>query len=117
MKRKVHMMKALGPLIAIGLLAGCQGAFSGPPEVAQCEKYIRAKLEKPDSFQRIESASLALPFPKATYWEVGMDYSFVSGSGTPAHGSQLCDFPLVGGKADTSHYIDFDNNNAKLKGR
>jgi hypothetical protein len=103
-------------LSVAGLLAGCQGGFAGPPEVAQCEKYVRAKLAKPDSFKLLESASLALPYPNATYWEVGMDYGFVSASGAPGHGSQLCDFPLVDGKADTSRYIDFDNNNAKLKG-
>ena len=110
-------MKGTWTLIAVGLLAGCQDGFFAAPEVARCEKYIRAKLDKPDSYKRIESASLPLPYPNATYWEVGVDYSFVSASKTPARGSQLCDFPLVGGKADTSRYIDFDRNNSKLKGR
>src|ERR1700761_1077551 len=110
-------MNGFRALIVVGLLTGCQGGFSGAPEVAQCEKNIRAKLDKPDSFKRLESASLALPYPTATYWEVGMDYSFVNASGAPARGSQLCDFPLTGGRADTSRYIDFDRDNAKLKGR
>jgi len=112
-------MNGIWALIAVGLLAGCHRSFSDAPEVARCEKYIRAKLEKPDSYRRIESASLALPYPKATYWEVGIDYSFEfeGASNTPGHGSQLCDYPLVDGKADTSRYIDFDRNNSKLKGR
>jgi len=109
------VVKAIRALIAVGLLVGCQGGLFDAPEVAQCEKYIRAKLEKPDSYKRVESASLALPFPKAEYWEVGIDYSFVSRTNMRASGSQLCDFPLVGGKADTSRYIDFDRQNSKLK--
>lgn len=110
-------MNGLKALIALGLLAGCQGGSFGAPEVARCEKYIRAKLAKPDSYKRVESASLALPYPKATYWEVGIDYTFVDAANAPAHGSQLCDFPLADGKADISRYIDFDRNNSKLKGR
>lgn len=110
-------MNAICALIAAGLLAGCQGGLFDAPEVSQCETYIRAKLDKPDSYQRIESASLPLPYPKAKYWEVGIEYSFLSAANTPARGSQLCDFPLVDGKADTSRHIDFDRNNSKLQGR
>jgi len=108
-------MKWITPLIAFLFLAGCQGVLSGPPEVAQCEKYIRAKLVKPNSYKRIESASLALPYPTARYWEVGIDYSFTNASGITARGSQVCDYPLAAGKADTSKAIDFDRDNAALK--
>ena len=106
-------MRALGGLMALGLLAGCHGGFFDPPEIAQCEKYILAKLKSPGSYKRIEASSLGIPFQKPEYWTVGIDYDTVDSHNTPVHVGQVCDFPLADGKPDTSKYIDFDRDNFK----
>ena len=106
-------MKTTQGIMAVGLLTGCGNVFAAPPDVAQCEKYILAKLQKPNTYKRVESASLRLNDSKTEYWEVGIDYTFVDASNTNVQGHQLCDFPLVDGKPDTSKYIDFDRENRK----
>jgi hypothetical protein len=103
----IDSIKMICGLVTLVILSGCRGLFT-PTEIKQCEKYIVGKLDNPDSYNRIEYASLALPYPTPKYWEVGIDYSFREKSGVIQRGSQLCDFPLRNGRADTSKYIDFD---------
>lgn len=106
-------MRVMQGLIVVGLvLTGCEGPLFDSAEVAQCEKYILAKLQKPDTYKRGEYASLIIPaVPK--YWQVAIEYTFVDASNATVETHQICDFPLAGDKADTSKYIDFDRENAK----
>ena len=106
-------VKPIHALIVAGLvLTGCEGLLFDSPEVAQCEKYILAKIQKPDTYKRGEYASLIIPaVPK--YWQVAIEYTFVDDSGATVETHQICDFPLAGGKADTSKYIDFDRENVE----
>jgi hypothetical protein len=101
-------MKAIWGLAALGMLTGCHSLNPDPPEIAQCEKYILAKLKAPGTYKRNEASSLGIPFQKPTYWMVGIDYSSADTGSAPAPGGQVCTFPLANGRPDTSKYIDFD---------
>ena len=100
-------MKCWGktPAVMLALCLSACGAAFGSPEVEKCEQHIRSQLATPDSYNRERHDSLNV----GGYWQVGIEYSYVDENGTKVESAwQVCDFPLVDGKPDTSRFLNLE---------
>ena len=85
-------------------LASC-GNLTDPPEVVRCEQHILSQLANPESYSKGEHSSLRL----REFWQVGIEYSYTNEGGSRvASAWQICDYPIVDGKPDTSRFLKLE---------
>lgn len=59
-------------------------------------------LPNPDSYKKLDHVSLDV----GEYWQVGIEYTHrPPDSNQVTHAWQLCDYPIVAGKPDTSKFL------------
>ena len=98
------MRNAFALMLAMSLVS-CTNPF-GSPEIAKCEEHIKSALTDPASYQPIQSDSINV----GDYWQVGIEFSYVDDQGKVVEQAwQVCDYPLVDGKPDTSRVLKVES--------
>jgi hypothetical protein len=93
------------PAVLLALCLSACGAASASPEVEKCEQHIRSQLANPASYNRVQHDSLNV----GDHWQVGIEYGYVDDKGTKVESAwQVCDFPLLDGKPDTSGFLKLE---------
>ena len=95
-------MRSAAMLCLSFTLAACGQLGGGGPELEDCENRILENMANADSYVRGEYTSLALD----DRWQVGIEYSYSDSQGRKVtDGWQTCEYPIAGGKPDTSQLL------------
>jgi hypothetical protein len=86
-------------------LSGC----GDRPEIADCERFLTTKLRSPSTYERISADTKRMTTLNPQEQWVSIEYDAANAYGTPIRGSQICKYPLVDGRPDTSGYINHDS--------
>lgn len=93
-------------LLGLVTLASCDALL--PPEIKDCERFVIGKLRAPTTYHRVEAHKTLMDDLKPPEIWVSIEYDAANAYGTPIRDRQICQYPLVNGRADLSKHIDHD---------
>lgn len=102
----VHLVPRACATLALIALIGCDALLA--PEIQDCERYIKAKLRSPSTYQRISARSTAMPKERPPQVWAVIEYDAANAYGTPIRDMQICTYPTHNGRADVTKYVDHD---------